>query len=44
MWIDIYDFDGTIFRGDSTRAFWLYCLRKKPALVKFLPSQIMARL
>ncbi|MCL2811748.1 MAG: HAD-IB family phosphatase [Clostridia bacterium] len=42
MWIDIYDFDGTIFRGDSTRAFWLYCLRKKPALVKFLPRQIAA--
>jgi len=42
MWIDIYDFDGTIFRGDSTRAFWLYCLRKKPALAKHLPRQMGA--
>ena len=42
MWIDLYDFDGTIFRGDSTRVFWLYCLRKKPALAKHLPRQLAA--
>ena len=44
MWIDLYDFDGTIFKGDSTRVFWLYCLRKKPALAKHLPRQLAALL
>ncbi len=42
MWIDVYDFDGTIFRGDSTMAFWLYCVRKKPGLLKHLPRQARA--
>ncbi len=42
MWLDVYDFDGTIFHGDSTMHFWLYCLRKKPSLIKHLPKQIGA--
>lgn len=42
MWIDVYDFDGTIFRGDATFAFWGYCLRKKPGLIKRLPRQLAA--
>lgn len=25
--MNVYDFDDTIFRGDSTRAFWAYCLK-----------------
>ncbi|MDR3051767.1 MAG: haloacid dehalogenase-like hydrolase [Oscillospiraceae bacterium] len=41
-WIDVYDFDGTLFYGDSTVHFWLYCLRKKPALARFLPAQLWA--
>ena len=39
MRIDVYDFDGTIYDGDSTVDFWLYCLRRKPALLRFLPLQ-----
>ncbi len=42
MWLDVYDFDGTIFRGDSTMHFWLYCLRKQPGLARHLPRQIGA--
>jgi len=42
VWIDIYDFEGTIFAGDTTFAFWLYCLRKRPALAKHLPRQLGA--
>jgi phosphoserine phosphatase len=40
MWIDVYDFDGTLFRGDSTFAFWAYCLRKKPSLLRRVPRQV----
>ena len=39
MRIDVYDFDGTIYDGDSTVDFWLYCLRRKPSLLRFLPHQ-----
>lgn len=37
--LNVYDFDDTIFRGDSTRAFWLYCLRRAPRLIRWLPHQ-----
>ena len=42
MWIDVYDFDGTVFRGDTVFAFWFYCLRGRPALVRHLPRQLAA--
>lgn len=31
--MNVYDFDGTIYDGDSTRDFYLYCLSKKPVLI-----------
>ncbi len=31
--MNVYDFDGTIYDGDSTRDFYLYCLSKKPLLI-----------
>lgn len=37
--MNIFDFDGTIYRGDSTVDFILYCFRKKPSLVRYLPGQ-----
>lgn len=40
--MNIYDFDGTIYHGDSTMDFILYSLKKHPALVRFLPIQAMA--
>lgn len=31
--MNVYDFDGTIYDGDSTRDFYFYCLLKKPILI-----------
>ncbi len=28
----VYDFDNTIFRGDSTTRFYFYCLRRRPTI------------
>lgn len=43
--MNVYDFDHTIYRGDSTLDFWRYCLRRHPAALRALPAQIagMAR-
>ncbi len=37
MRIDVYDFDGTIYDGDSTFDFVLFCLRRHPGVVLSLP-------
>jgi len=39
---NVYDFDKTIYDGDSTIDFYLYCLLKQKSLIKFLPIQIYA--
>lgn len=31
--MNVYDFDGTIYRGDSTINFFIFCIKKKPVLV-----------
>lgn len=36
--MNIYDFDGTLYGGDSTLDFILYSLKKHPSLVRFLPG------
>ena len=36
MQIDVYDFDGTLYDGDSTADFILFCLRRHPALLSSL--------
>ncbi len=36
--MNIYDFDKTLCRGDSTAAFLRYSLRKHPSLLRFLPG------
>ena len=36
--MNVYDFDGTIYDGDSTTDFYLYCLRRKPGLTTSLPA------
>ncbi len=33
----IYDFDKTIYDGDSTVDFFLFCMKRRPRLVRFLP-------
>lgn len=37
--MNVYDFDETIYDGDSTRDFYFYCLKKFPSVIKFLPYQ-----
>lgn len=37
--MNVYDFDGTIYAGDSTIDFFLYSLRRNPALLRYLPRQ-----
>ena len=40
MLIDVYDFDGTIYDGDSTVDLVLFCLRRHPALLTGLPGML----
>ena len=35
--MDVYDFDGTLYRGDSTRDFLLWCARRYPSVLATLP-------
>lgn len=38
--INAYDFDGTIYDGDSSVDFYLYCLKRKPIIILKAPIQI----
>ena len=40
--MDIYDFDGTLYRGDSTRDFLLWCMRRHPRVATTLPRAVAA--
>lgn len=40
--MNIYDFDGTIYHGDSSFAFYFYALKKHPSLARFWPKQAWA--
>ena len=35
--MNVYDFDKTIYPGDSALHFWLFCLRRHPAVLRSLP-------
>lgn len=37
--MNVYDFDNTIYKGDSTRDFYFYSLMKYPLIIRFLPYQ-----
>ena len=37
--MNIYDFDGTLYDGDSTFDFIVYSIKKHPGLLRFLPRQ-----
>jgi HAD superfamily phosphoserine phosphatase-like hydrolase len=37
--MNVYDFDNTIYKGDSTRDFYFYCLKKHPVIALYLPVQ-----
>ena len=34
--INGYDFDGTIYDGDSSVDFYFYCLKRKPIIIKYI--------
>lgn len=40
--LDVYDFDGTIYRGDSSADFWRFCVGRQPFLLRYFPGQVMA--
>lgn len=35
--MNVYDFDNTIYDGESVIDFYIFCLFRKPTLVKYLP-------
>lgn len=42
MRVNVYDFDKTIYRGDSTLDFWRYCVRRHPRALAALPGAAAA--
>ena len=40
--MNVYDFDKTIYDGDSTIDFYFYCLKKHPKIILCLPIQLYA--
>ncbi|MGN0463278.1 MAG: haloacid dehalogenase-like hydrolase [Acutalibacteraceae bacterium] len=40
--MNVYDFDETIYNGESSLEFFLYYFKVDPTLIKFLPSVIKA--
>lgn len=38
--MNAYDFDKTIYKGDSTIDFYLFCLKRNPKILKCLPKQV----
>ena len=40
MLIDVYDFDGTIYDGDSTVDLVKFCIRRHPSLLSGLPGML----
>lgn len=40
--MNVYDFDGTIYSGDSTVDFYFFILRRHPSVIRVLPKQLGA--
>lgn len=40
----VFDFDKTIYSGDSTLDFYFFCLKRKPTIIRFFPKQVMGYL
>jgi hypothetical protein len=38
--LNLYDFDDTIYGGDSTIDFYIFCLKRDPRLLRYLPGQV----
>lgn len=42
--MNVFDFDGTIYAGDSSIDFYFFCLKHNLALLRYVPSQILGML
>lgn len=42
--MNVYDFDKTIYAGDSTIDFYWFSLKRKPSLIRYLPTQLWGAL
>lgn len=40
--MNVYDFDGTIYHGDSTRDFVFYLIKHYPKVIKYMPAFLLA--
>jgi HAD superfamily phosphoserine phosphatase-like hydrolase len=40
--MNTYDFDKTIYNGDSTKDFYIFCLKRHKKIIKTFPSLIVA--
>ena len=38
--MNVYDFDGTIYSGDSTLDFYIFELRRNKKIIRALPIQV----
>lgn len=38
--MNVYDFDKTVYQGDSTKDFYFFLLCRHPKLIRYLPRQI----
>lgn len=39
--MNVYDFDGTIYDGDSSRDFFFFCLKRHPFIAWRMPTQVI---
>jgi phosphoserine phosphatase len=39
--VNVYDFDGTIYLENSSKEFFIFCTKKKPIVLIYLPIQII---
>lgn len=42
--MNVFDFDNTIYDGDSTLDFWFFAVRRQPACLKVFPVQVLSAL
>jgi len=40
--VNVYDFDHTIYPGDSTLDFWRFCVKRRPSALLALPGAVLA--
>jgi len=38
--MNVYDFDNTLYDGESALDFFLFCLKKRPLLLRYIPSAL----